>query len=51
MANRICKKNNNEINFPKDCQGCEFLKPRGKINCCTYKKPEGGKESKPSRCH
>jgi len=51
MAKRICKRSNQEIDFPKDCQGCEFLKPRGKIKCCTYKEPEGGKESKPPCCH
>ncbi|MBU1201766.1 MAG: hypothetical protein KKA51_04650 [Nanoarchaeota archaeon] len=37
MAERICKLSGKKLNFPKDCKGCEYLKPRGKISCCTYK--------------
>ncbi|MBU2460159.1 hypothetical protein KKG44_03520 [Patescibacteria group bacterium] len=51
MAKRICKRRSQEIDFPKDCQGCEFLKPRGKIQCCTYKGQEERQESKKSCCH
>ena len=51
MAKRICKRSNQEIDFPKDCQGCEFLKPRGKIQCCTYKEQEEKQASKKSCCH
>ena len=37
MAERLCKLTGKKLNFPKDCKGCKYLKPRGKRNCCTYK--------------
>ena len=45
MAMRLCKLTDKKLNFPEDCKGCKHLKPRGKINCCTYKGP-----AKKSRC-
>lgn len=51
MAKKICKRRNQEIDFPKDCQGYSFLKPRGKIQCCTYKETEKGQAPKKGCCH
>jgi len=39
MAERLCKLTSKKLNFPEDCKKCEYLKPRGKISCCTYKGP------------
>ena len=51
MAKRICKRNNKEIDFPKDCQGCEFLKSRGEIQDCAYEGTGEEQASKKSCCH
>ncbi|MBU1291991.1 hypothetical protein KKH07_00670 [Patescibacteria group bacterium] len=51
MAKRICKKSNQEIDFPKDCQGCASLNTSSETLYCTYKKTEGEKTSKKRCCH
>ncbi len=40
MAKRTCGLTKEKVNFPEDCKDCEYLKPRGKGFCCTYKPPE-----------
>jgi len=44
MAKRTCELNKKKVMFPDDCKDCMYLKPRGKILCCSYK-PEGGKKA------
>jgi hypothetical protein len=38
MAKKVCPETIKEINFPDDCADCKYLKPRGKIKCCTSPK-------------
>ena len=38
MAEKICPETGEKIEFPKGCSKCEYLKPRGKIKCCTSPK-------------
>ena len=35
MGEKICPETGKKINFPNDCSKCNYLKPRGKIKCCT----------------
>ena len=51
MAKRICKRRNQEIDFPKDCQRCAFLNMSSQTPYCTHKEPEEKKTSKKSCCH
>jgi len=37
MAKRTCELNKKKIEFPEECKDCTYLKPRGKMLCCSYK--------------
>jgi len=40
IAKKKCPESGEKITFPEDCVDCEYLKPRGRIKCCTSpKKP------------
>jgi len=43
MAKRTCELSKKKIMFPEDCKDCTYLKPRGKILCCSYKPGEAKK--------
>jgi len=51
MAKKICKRKNQEIDFPKDCQGCAFLNASSETPDCTYKELGEKKTPKKSCCH
>ncbi|MBU4314733.1 MAG: hypothetical protein KJ821_08090 [Actinobacteria bacterium] len=51
MAQKICKRKNQEIDFPKDCQGCGFLTESGETPDCSYGESEGKKTAKKGCCH
>ena len=38
IVEKKCPENEETIMFPADCRDCEYLKPRGKIKCCTSPK-------------
>ncbi len=43
MAKRTCELNKKQFVFPEDCKECVYLKPRGKMLCCSYKLGEAKK--------
>ena len=38
MAKIKCPESGDTLMFPGDCGDCKYLKPRGKIKCCTSPK-------------